>query len=399
MDNSILQKLLRFQKTTDFQQLVDIAAELIGNPVVLFDMNERVIACTQAPVEDTQFQELQHGDLSSGKMIKNLDWMRTIRRLYTRDYAEIEEFNNLHMLTRGLCVNGVAVGHLHSTSYYRPFTHDDVAIVELLVPRLALALYQHLCLDSAQQSELDTFLHYLLFGHTLSPASAELKCHLLGWTPGKVLYVLCVNLLSVGSDQHAIASSLLCGPDDRYTSFDNHAVIILSRTTPMDDDEFSQTATYFSTLGTFCGMSRAFSSVCDLAAQYEQAKAACDIGSRVFPRQFMFRYDDCLPWVFIRKQAETEDVLHYVMPGLLKLADEDQHTGSALLHTLWLYLDCDRSIKLVADKLNVHKNTVSFRLNKITDALGLELADRDLRRLLHSVSIMEYVDKKRFFGV
>lgn len=398
MDHSIVQKLILFHKATDFQQLVDIAAELIGNPVVLFDMNEHVVASTQSPVDDAQFQELQRGDLSSGKMIKNLDWMRTIRRLYSRDYAEVEEFGGLHMLTRGLRVNGIAVGHLHSTSYYRPYTPDDISIVELLVPQLSLALYQHLCLNSAHQSELDAFLHYLLSGRKLSAASVELKCHLLGWTPGKVLYVLCINLLSVNSDEHAIASSLLCGPNDRYTSYDNHAVIILSRATPIDDETLSQIEKYFSTLGTFCGISRAFPSLCSLAEQFEQAKAACDIGSRVFSGRFLFRYDDCLPWVFIRKQAQTEDVLHYIIPGFLELAAEDRRSGSCLLHTLWLYLNHDRSIKAVSDTLGIHKNTVSFRLNKITGALGLDLSDRDLRRLLHSVSIMEYVDKERFFG-
>ncbi len=398
MDASVLQALIRFQQAKDFQTLISCATELIGNPVILFDMNERIVASSNVEVDDEHFTELQHGNQAPGIMVKNPHWVRTIRKLYTREQAAIEEFKGLHMLTRGLRVNGVAVGHLHSTSYFRPFTQDDLTIVDLIAPRLALELYQFLCLDSAQRTELDTFLHYLLAGHTLSQASVDLKTHLLGWQPGKVLYVLCINLLASSMDLHTIASALLCGPDDRYTSYENHAVLILSRAKPMTEDEFAQIEPYFSTLSAFCGMSHAFSSLCDLAEHYEQAKASCDIGSRVFSERYLFRYDDCLPWVFIRKQAQTEDVLRYVLPGLVELAAEDRRTGSGLLHTLWLYLNHDRSIKAVADELGIHKNTVTFRLNKITDTLGLKLIDKDLRRLLHSVSIMEYVDREQFFG-
>lgn len=399
MDASILSALIRFEKAESFQELADRAAELLGNPVILFDMNERIIAITGAAVDDDYFTELQTRRAVSGEQAKNLAWARSLRKMYTEPRAALEEFSGLTMLTRGLLVNGVAVGHLHSTAYFRPFTDDDLAVADLIAPRLALELYQHLCVDSAQRTATDTFLQYLLAGHTLSPETIRLKTGLLGWQPGKVLYVLCVNLFASSGDLHTIASSLLCGPDDRYTSYDNHAVILLSRAKEMDADEVEQLAPYFSTLRASCGMSRPLASLTELAEGYEQARAACGIGPRIFGDRYLYRYDECLPYVLLHRAAGTEDVTRYCMPELLALASDDARAGGELMRTLWLYLETGCSTRAAAERLGVHKNTVLFRLGKAADALGLDFADpRDMQRLMYSVRVLEYADKARFFG-
>jgi hypothetical protein len=330
---------------------------------------------------------------------KNPDWLATMRRLYSTPHTNIESFNGVTMLTRGLLVNGVAVGHIHVSSYFRPFTEDDVEIIELIAPRLALELYQYLCVDGAQQTATDTFLHYLLSGHTLSPESIHVKTALLDWHPGRVLYVLYLDPFTFGSDLSTIASQLLCGSDDRYTIYENAAVIILSRRTALDHDGFVQVAQYFDTLGVACGMSRALHSLTELAEGFRQAKASCEIGARVFARQFLHPYDACLPYVLIQQISQTEDILRYCMPELLDLAAEDATGNSSLMRTLWLYLECGRSITAVAERLGIHKNTVTFRLNKIADTLGIDWGNpQDQRRLMHSISILEYVDRTRYFG-
>ncbi len=399
MDASVLHSLVRFQRASGFQELADCSMELIGNPMVLFDVNENIVACTDVPVADQYFTELQVDRKTSRDLSKDLNWIRSIRRIYSQPRAAFEEFHGLQLLTRGLLVNGIAVGHLQASAYFRPFTDDDLTVVDLIAPRLALELYQHLSVDSAQRTATDTFLHYLLSGHTLSPETLQVKTSLLGWQPGKVLYVLCVNLLASSCDLQTIVSSLLCGPDDRYTSYDNHAVMILSLAHPMTDEERVQIALYFSTLHAACGISRPFGSLAGLAGAYEQATAACDIGARLWPSQFLYDYDACLPYVFVRRVSQTEDVLRYCMPDLLEFAAEDSHASGGLMQTLYCYLTCGRSVKAAAERLGVHKNTVTFRLGKIADVLGLDWSDPAcVRRLMHSISILEYVDRERYFG-
>lgn len=398
MDAAVVQGLLRFERAWGAQELVNCAGALIGNPMILFDVNERIVAITDTPVEDDYFAELQKKRTVPGAQSQNLEWMRALRSMYLDLRAEFVEFNGLSMLTRGLAVAGVPVGHIHATAYFRPFTDDDRAVIDLLAPRFALELYQQLSHDAQQRTMSDAFLQALLSGEQFTPETLLVKTTMLGWQPGNVLYVLCIDRFA-GADLHALASELLCGPDDRYTSFENNAVLILSRARPLDADELERLRADAATLRAGCGMSRPLPSLSRLPDGYRQALAACRIGSRLWPERHLHEYDACLPYALIDRVSQSEDPLPYVLPSLLELAAEDRRTGGGLMATLRSYLACGRSVQAAAAELGVHKNTVSFRLGKIADALGLDWSDAQaVYRLMHSVSILEYTDRARFFG-
>lgn len=398
MDASALSALIRFDRARSFQELADCAMELIGNPIILFDMNERILAITDTAVDDDYFTELQKNRTVPREQSKNLEWARALRTMYTDPRAALVEHNGLSMLARGLIVGGVPVGHLHATAYLRPFTEGDLAMADLIAPRLALEIYQRLSVDAAQRSSADVFLQSLLSGQPFTPETISVKLSLLGWQPGSVLYVLCLDRFA-GGDLRALASELLCSPNDRYTTYESHAVVVLSRTRPLAADDCAALRACLEQLRAESGLSRPLSSLRELHAGYEQALAACRIGARVRPGRFLHEYDACLPYALIDRISQSEDVLPYVQPALLRLAADDSRTGGGLMATLHTYLACGRSVQQAAGALGVHKNTVSFRLGKIADALGLDWSDaRDVYRLMHSVSILEYTDCERFFG-
>ena len=226
MDASALSALIRFDRARSFQELADCAMELIGNPIILFDMNERILAITDTAVDDDYFTELQKNRTVPREQSKNLEWARALRTMYTDPRAALVEHNGLSMLARGLIVGGVPVGHLHATAYLRPFTEGDLAMADLIAPRLALEIYQRLSVDAAQRSSADVFLQSLLSGQPFTPETISVKLSLLGWQPGSVLYVLCLDRFA-GGDLRALASELLCSPNDRNTKYESHAVVIL----------------------------------------------------------------------------------------------------------------------------------------------------------------------------
>ena len=213
-----------------------------------------------------------------------------------------------------------------------------------------------------------------------------------------MLYVLCLERFADG-DLRALASELLCGPNDRYTTYESHAVIILARARPLAPDDRAALRACLEQIRAACGLSRPLSSLHELHTGYAQALSACRIGSRVRPEEFLHEYDVCLPYALIDRVSQSEDALPYVLPALLHLAADDRRAGGGLMATLHAYLKSGRSVQRAAAKLGVHKNTVSFRLGKIADALDLDWSDaQDVYRLMHSVSILEYTDCERFFG-
>ncbi|MFK4640191.1 DNA-binding PucR family transcriptional regulator [Paenarthrobacter histidinolovorans] len=53
--------------------------------------------------------------------------------------------------------------------------------------------------------------------------------------------------------------------------------------------------------------------------------------------------------------------------------------GTALRETLDSYLRHSGSSREICDELFIHRNTLTYRLRKIEDALGLDLSDGEVR--------------------
>lgn len=65
---------------------------------------------------------------------------------------------------------------------------------------------------------------------------------------------------------------------------------------------------------------------------------------------------------------------------ILKPIDRyDQMQGGDLMEILQLYLNSNGSVKVVADSLFLHRNTINYKLTKISEILQVNLSDLDVR--------------------
>ena len=67
----------------------------------------------------------------------------------------------------------------------------------------------------------------------------------------------------------------------------------------------------------------------------------------------------------------------------------DQQNGTELLKTVRAYLRCGGNMKAAADLLCVHKNTVFYRIGKLREELGVDLAKADTLSLLNCLLILK----------
>jgi len=76
---------------------------------------------------------------------------------------------------------------------------------------------------------------------------------------------------------------------------------------------------------------------------------------------------------------QDETVAFFVRRFLDPLKLYDQEHGSSLVRTLEAYLDCNNSTKLTAQILFTHYNTITYRIEKIQNLLGIDIDDSNLR--------------------
>lgn len=111
------------------------------------------------------------------------------------------------------------------------------------------------------------------------------------------------------------------------------------------------------------GLGRPGKGLTELISSVNQALRVLDIGQKVIGHSGVYRYEDlgALP---ILLSGPQEPKTSFASSLLSKLKDEE------LRQTLISFLDNNLNLTETATALSVHRNTVIYRLNKLTQALG-----------------------------
>lgn len=97
---------------------------------------------------------------------------------------------------------------------------------------------------------------------------------------------------------------------------------------------------------------------------------------------------------FQRRSEKDFSWGNYLHPSLEILLDYDEKNQSQLYRTLEVYLACEASVQKTAKQLYLHRNTVSYRLHRITDLCQVDLSDSQTRFLLNvSFQIIAYMNQ------
>ncbi len=124
------------------------------------------------------------------------------------------------------------------------------------------------------------------------------------------------------------------------------------------------------------GISSTFQDFSRFSLHYEEAKSACRIGNRLYPKKTIHRYDDLrLSHIADKLKQENGDIFLY--PPLMRLLAYDKEKGTELAHTLFCYLSHPKEINAICQKLFIHKNTLFYRMNKIRTIMGSDLYDAE----------------------
>jgi len=88
-------------------------------------------------------------------------------------------------------------------------------------------------------------------------------------------------------------------------------------------------------------------------------------------------FDQLGVYRILRTVTETASIERFVREWLGSLLDYDADKRSELVTTLSRYLECGKSYEATAKALAVHRSTLKYRLQRIREISGRDLADPD----------------------
>lgn len=106
---------------------------------------------------------------------------------------------------------------------------------------------------------------------------------------------------------------------------------------------------------------------------YLEAREALEIGLALDSGERVFRFNDLLPYHFLRVEPALVD--RFVGQTLGPLIEYDDRRKGELIKTLEAYFAADGSVKMAGERLFAHPHTVTYRLKQIEKLTGWSLRD------------------------
>lgn len=128
-------------------------------------------------------------------------------------------------------------------------------------------------------------------------------------------------------------------------------------------------------------LGRASASREDVSVSYREARRAAEVGAVCQLQQDVVLYANLGTYLLLYRLLGTEEAAEFQRNYLRALLEYDgrNHNQGALVKTLKMYFECNGNVKETAERLFLHYNTVTYRLERIKTELGIPLDDAETR--------------------
>lgn len=392
------------------QDLLKASEPVLGCFVALSDSTFSYIAHTPniAPLDERTAYLVKNGCYSP-------DTIRIAREHGFTRVWEHQEWTAVHnvptalfsypTLDRVIHQRGSYAAHLVMVSPTEIST-SQVFLFNLLARKVEACLERHWRLENPLEQSYSYFLRELLTGNVYDePQLAEhAKLHGLPLTG---LFELCVsdNTWRAGSPSY-FAKKILEGEPSCKVAINGQSVAVLlcapdtrrGRIAAMEEEVFDLAHR----MRVEVGVSDRFERLEDAALALEKARIALRYGRRKSRRHLafdapgagteeVFRFRRYFPYFATDPFARSEKFVTRLLASPNPLTDlraADRERGTSDAEILRVYLHAEGRINVVCDQMHMHRNTVTYRLDKIRRIVRGDLDNADLRLYLRMLYLL-----------
>lgn len=388
MEDRILGLLYENGRLSD---LCDLGEELLGNPICIHDSWFMMLARSRA-TEAFMPPRGESWEVFPTQFVEELRLDAEYQKTYQKQGVQLWEMLYHDKLLRTLYVNlndrDIFRGRFLVTDTLRPFREKDRMIVLLLAQQAAQMMKESRGTVAAGHRGTDEILQDILVGTYVPAPEFSALLRVLHWE--KTHRFLCIRLqrqdgIDNSPGDHMLHRELFGVFPGSYVLYAGSQQCIILNLTRAP----ASTAQVRHLLAPLCrdyyqygGISSPVDGIRELPIAFHQSQEALDRAFRMHNERWIVRFHECAMEYVLTHLHTPMQLRHLVAPQLLELREQDERKGSQLFETFRVYLDNDRDIPRTAEKLIIHRTTLTYRLKKIAAVMDLNLDDAEVRLYL-----------------
>lgn len=384
----------------ELQAFVDQLARAVKRPITLEDAAGHLLAYSahEEPVDAVRMETL----LRKGASATTLEVLRQ-RGVYesidaSQGVAKVPPIPEIGFTGRS-CVairaKDRVVGYLWVLDSDSPLPKD--ALEALLRARQSLAqeLSKQGSLLMVRQDQIDQLLAEILGRERADSGYLDRRARALGWHPVPPMQVVVVRPAGASGTQVTDPSSLLSRVEDlflRYAPSCLKGVMAGDVVAVLSGDEVKTCGELSAAIAArfdkserpvAIGVGTPGTSLSQLRRSYLQASAAISLGRRYGAGDRRYDYSTVAPYELLSCLSACRKAKSYCRDQVERVIAYDGLKGGSLFPTLEVFLDYYGHRKAAARRLNIHPNTLDYRIRKVREVMGLDLDDPNTRLVVH----------------
>ncbi|HBV88410.1 MAG TPA: PucR family transcriptional regulator [Desulfosporosinus sp.] len=396
-------KLIKvLSEESGLQALVDLGYEMLGNPFTITDLSVKLLASTGKTkvTDDPVWNELKVNNNFIFQTYSYYVRNRLFNEIAINDtpFYWSDPYCKYPRLIGKIQINNKNVAVIVVCAHNRDFKESDEALVSLLCDVISIELQKTKYIHFSQGLLHQHFLHDLLDGKFEDERLIAERMKILSLKFKSKLFVISLNIQNLDSSistlpylRDEIEKKIVNSKALIY----NHTVVILAsceNEIHFLEIELKALKEFLKTNNLQAGISRSFSKLADTKLYFSESIEVINLGNILNKEKYFFKYDDYIIFDLINRYPSADKCKHLIHRSLIKLIEYDKENGTEYVRSFYTYLLNFKNIKESAAIINIHRNTMFHRIEKIESLLNVDLNNGDvLFQLYLSYKILEFL--------
>lgn len=307
----------------------------------------------------------------------------------------------LFIKTIRVIYNGEIIAYAFMGNYKGEFPEFSDRFMSLIAKRLLTSLLGSRSYSSYRFNMHQNILADLIKGASEEEAVQRISVANLSFPPYMLAAVLRPSYFRESEFLHDVlmpaVSAILPNSPKLYQKGTIVALLESDRLGSVPEELMSQLRRLAAENGVLVGISNMFTRPERFAVYYRQAAQTAGFAKRQNNVSGVFLYSDCAFYLML-DGVEDKSMLEYAKhPLLSELEKYDAEKNTQLYDTLMTYTLTGFSKNRTAELMFLHRNTVNYRIQQISELYGLDFSDSALMfKLQYSFHVDSYL-KHRYF--
>lgn len=387
------------------QNVVDIGSVLIAKPMFVRDTSLKLLAHTRnVKVDDMVWNSLVKKGYHTYEDVRKMMNVRAFERLSASSSPVLFKSDRRPGASRvwsKITVGDTIVGHLVVLALENNFSDEDIELVQLIADAVSLEMQKDGNLYNGLRNE--GFIKDLLAGKLREPEEIRERLRYLDCKFGNRLYIMTVAFSDTDSSNMPkffmkdYLSRIISG--GTALIYEKHIVIIIScdNEEPFAPELVQKLIVFLAENGMAAGLSSGFSTLTETHRYYKQSLKAIELGLHMYGERVLYQYHDYLFEHMLSTCSDQQNLYQFCHPSIFLLKEYDRKNKSSYLKFLYQYLENVNNPSGVISALNIHRNTLKYRIDKIKSVANINFNDSKQLLLLYlSFQILRYKEGKDF---